>query len=509
MATFGAIPSANPNVLFDPAAAMAAAQQHNKNRLLMENARQDQQAQGFERDANARIALARQFADLPDDVLAAEWGPAVQRMQQAGLGAGIPMTPPPRERLKQIAQSDLTTFQKMQLENQRAQIDATNEYRQGLLGVQQARLARTGAPRTGGGGDGVELVPLGGGAPAPAMPSAAAGTTAAAPPVMPQMGEAAPAPEAGGAAARLGGVDVAGPGAPPAAPAAPTGPAPGTRMMVRNGQPITTGLPTGQAWGVDGTGARVVIDIPGVKKMGSDAAPPPIGGNGLDSALLNILVQGDPASPQYAAAFARLGAEEVLPSGLTRRPDMSPFRAPTYRPPGVVEPGAAAIPSGGRDYGKGETGQVPLAAGPSATDRTKLKTAETETAAIISALDAFKERRASSPPGERLGTAAGMSTPLATTYNNAALLAKGEALFNLGVLNGADLSRLQQVIADPSTVRGGLLTSQATVNEQIDEVKKLLNGKLAIARQQYGGQAPAAGAGQPAGERPPLSSFGR
>ena len=125
MATFGTINSANPNVLFDPAAAMGAAQGYQRNALLMENAKQDQAAQGFERDANARIALARQFADLPDDVMAAEWGPAVQRMQAAGLGIGIdPAKPPPRERLRQIASSDLTTFQRLQLDERRRASEA-------------------------------------------------------------------------------------------------------------------------------------------------------------------------------------------------------------------------------------------------------------------------------------------------------------------------------------------------------------------------------------------------
>ena len=124
MATFGAIGSANPNVLFDPAAAMGAAQQYQRNALLMENQKQDQAAQGYERDAQARITLARQFADAPDDVLAAEWEPEVRRLQAAGLAMGVPTAPPPRERLKQIAMSDLTTFQKLQLEERKRSTEA-------------------------------------------------------------------------------------------------------------------------------------------------------------------------------------------------------------------------------------------------------------------------------------------------------------------------------------------------------------------------------------------------
>jgi hypothetical protein len=165
MATFGSIASANPNVLFDPARAMGAAQQYKQNELLMQHRQQDQQAQTFERDATARISLARQMADLPDDVLATEWGPAVQRLQAAGLGQGInPSKPPPRERLRQIAASDLTTFQRLQIDEQRRQTEAL-----GGLATGGGAPAQASVPSVPGAAPGAApAAPAGGGGQAPA-----------------------------------------------------------------------------------------------------------------------------------------------------------------------------------------------------------------------------------------------------------------------------------------------------------------------------------------------------
>jgi hypothetical protein len=82
------------------------------------------------------------------------------------------------------------------------------------------------------------------------------------------------------------------------------------------------------------------------ERAARDAPGGPIRGNGLNNSLMNILLTGDPASPEYAAAFARLGAEEVNPAtGAVRRPDMSPFRTPTYAPPGNAPAERAPNPS--------------------------------------------------------------------------------------------------------------------------------------------------------------------
>jgi hypothetical protein len=148
--------------------------------------------------------------------------------------------------------------------------------------------------------------------------------------------------------------------------------------------------------------------------------------------------------------------------------------------------------------------------GPSATDRTKLRGIETDAQSILEALETFRTTRANASTGERVMTAAGAPTALASSYGNAALLAKGEALYNLGVLNGPDLAIIQRVLADPSTIRGGLITSQADVEKQIDQVRTLLQQRLATARQQYGGQDASAAPNQsPAPPSPARQALNR
>jgi hypothetical protein len=60
---------------------------------------------------------------------------------------------------------------------------------------------------------------------------------------------------------------------------------------------------------------------------------------------------------------------------------------------------------------------------------------------------------------------------LASSYYNFALLAKGDVLYKLGVLNGPDLQIIQKTLADPSTMRSAF----ATDNDVIAGVDKAMN----------------------------------
>jgi hypothetical protein len=208
------------------------------------------------------------------------------------------------------------------------------------------------------------------------------------------------------------------------------------------------------------------------------AAGKPIPGDSVNAVNRNILIAGDPASPEYASAYADYSAQKTE-SGTVFRPDMSMYREPTWKPPG----GTGA---GGRSYGTPEAKDVPTAG-----DKSKLKEIETQGSSILAALETFRKTRTEAGGIERIATAMGVPTELATTYGNAALLAKGVALYELGVLNGPDLEILQRVLADPSTVSGGLVSSE-TVNKQVDQVKTLLETKISKAREQYGGAKPEA-----------------
>jgi len=124
MAIFGPIASASPNILFDPARVDAQVQGFQRNQLLMQNAQQDQQQQTYQRDTEARIGLARQLVGMPEDQAAAAWGQERQRLQAAGFGRDLPEQFPGLERLKSVAASDLTTFQRLQIEEKRRQSEA-------------------------------------------------------------------------------------------------------------------------------------------------------------------------------------------------------------------------------------------------------------------------------------------------------------------------------------------------------------------------------------------------
>lgn len=182
-----------------------------------------------------------------------------------------------------------------------------------------------------------------------------------------------------------------------------------------------------------------------------------------------------------------------------------PSIAPQAAAPAPAAPAQAAAPGG---VPIGQTGMVaqppplqpsplPTAQGgvarpdpqPSNTDRTRLRTMEVEAQSLRDALATFRSARANATPGERAMAAAGMPTPLSTAWSNAALLAKGEVLYNLGVLNGADLTIIQRTLSDPATLRG-LMTGQQTTDAQIRQIETLIEQRLETARVQYGGQAP-------------------
>lgn len=75
----------------------------------------------------------------------------------------------------------------------------------------------------------------------------------------------------------------------------------------------------------------------------------PFDGTSMDAQALNILLQGDPSSPQYQAAYAHYGRPKVTfdpQSGqqVTVTPDMSPFRPPASASP-QAQPQVSAQPS--------------------------------------------------------------------------------------------------------------------------------------------------------------------
>ena len=122
---------------------------------------------------------------------------------------------------------------------------------------------------------------------------------------------------------------------------------------------------------------------------------------------------------------------------------------------------------------------------PSRQEIEKLHTARTEAATIVSALTDFEREFKNTGTWGALKSVAGATTPVNTAYNTAALLAKGEQLFNLGVLNGPDLDIIRRTLPDPSTPRGALASS-ADMSAAVGKVVDLLQTRLTARERQLG-----------------------
>jgi hypothetical protein len=608
MATLGPIAAPNFNVLFDPAKLDRDVQSFQRNQLLMQNAQKDQAAQEYERDANARLTMARQLVGLPEDQAAAQWGTERQRLQAAGLGMGLPEQFPGMERIRAVASSDLSTFQRMQIEERRRQTE-------GLMS-----LLGGGAPAMSGSGEGA----------APAYPGSAGGSMSAAPV---SMSAAAPAAVGGTGSIRADNADAArrrewamanlsgpeleaelasisagrasaltgqGPGTQYRANSGEGGvyaglpaPAPGVPVLASGGQAGPRPASGGVAFGPRGltqeqerilavtaisnpAGAAAQMaqfrqqNVMTARQQAQDerqrqqderrlrlderretrenardareAPGGPIRGNGLNNSLMNILITGDPASPEYAAAYGRLGAEEVNPAtGAVRRPDMSMFRPPTYAPPGNAPAGSAppvsptataaagGMPSvqppvamnglipagdqpvrpaslgpatalataptvnalapqavGGRSYGRADY-QPSAQASPQA--REAVRKAEVEVGRITSAIDRF-EQVFSAQGGGSIGALLNNPTSpeaqqLLGAYEAMKATLRSEAFLNTGVLQPAEARMLDEMLLSPQSIRGLMATPDA-MKARLAEMRHLVNRGLVQQRASAG-----------------------
>lgn len=264
---------------------------------------------------------------------------------------------------------------------------------------------------------------------------------------------------------------------------------PGAQVVGVKGIPITK----------DGTVlVRMPDGTPNFIPLPQRAAPKeqgagPLAGNGLDAQLMNILLTGDPATQQYAAAYAHLSAPRTTidpQSGqpITIQPNIGWARPPAFanggQPTGTPTPPqgtqSVQLPGGGT-----ATMSPGLQRGPTQKELSDLKTAKSEANTIISALEDFRKEFKGAGFMDRAKSVTGMTTPLNTSYNVAALLAKGEALFNLGVLNGPDLDIIRRTLPDPSTLKG-TATSAEDMGVAVDKVIQLLNTRVSEKEKQLG-----------------------
>ena len=279
----------------------------------------------------------------------------------------------------------------------------------------------------------------------------------------------------------------------------------------------------------DSRTGQPVSRVPGGAKK-----PPPEGGTipgqAIENQARNALVRAanDPAyraSPEYAAVYGNLSRPRIDANGQQIPPeDLSAFPQPTYRfqqppqqapqgmpqqpntaPPQVgaqdfAQPGKPPAPNPSAVSGQPTMQVLPQGAPPPSSivatqtpgttpklspEAEKLNVARREAVTIVSALADFQKEFQKAGTRDALKSIAGATTPLNTAYNVAALLAKGEELFNLGVLNGPDLDIIRRTLPDPSTFRGAA-AEKADAEAAVGKVIDILQTRLAAREKQAG-----------------------
>lgn len=273
-------------------------------------------------------------------------------------------------------------------------------------------------------------------------------------------------------------------------------------------------------------------------------------GISMEAQSLNILTRGDPASPEYAAVYAREAAPRVavapdasgnlVPSLVY--PDMSPFRPPTFRhpTPGQPEAPVAADPTGYVAGGAQATLQpadapqvaapaAPLAAPPAApapvqppqmaqatpqpaappspgTPRIvpagppradpavlrQVREFEMESGRVLEAVNNF-ERLANSASGLTRFRAwlrdptSPEAAEIQQAYDNMMTTLRSPAFLNTGVLQPGEMVMLREMLRDPTSWRGALTTPEART-AQLNQIRQMIQS--GIARQRASIQQP-------------------
>jgi hypothetical protein len=261
----------------------------------------------------------------------------------------------------------------------------------------------------------------------------------------------------------------------------------GGQFVLKGGVPI---IKDGTALIVrpDGGGGMTwdAVPLPQRKEPSNQPIGGPFAGTSMQAQALNILKVGDPSSVEYAMAFAFLSKPQTSVDAEGRPVVIQPMDLHMVRPP-TLGAGPASTPAPGQPGsltaaipGGGSVTVMPSLApkGPSASEMAKYRDAKAEGQTIIGALEDFRsEYKKATDQGGRLKSMSGANTPLNTAFSNAALLAKGEALYNLGVLNGPDLDIIRRTLPDPSSWRSAL-TSEADMNTAIDKVISLIRSRI-------------------------------
>ena len=232
-----------------------------------------------------------------------------------------------------------------------------------------------------------------------------------------------------------------------------------------------------------------------------EVAGGPYEGTGLPAQNNNILLKGDPSSPLYAAAYNQAAQEKRYfdpASGVlvwSQKPDMTAFRKPTFA--GHVVPpnstgasnattAASAAPTAASNATTAASA-APTAAPPPIRirpeDQKSLNVRLASAAELVSSLQDYAKAYKAAGVGGKVMANIGLPSELASAWTNAAMMAKGEELFKLGVLAGEDMDLVRNVLPDPTTIRGAMAS-----DETIDGVVQQLVNQVQVGLNAYSGQ---------------------
>jgi hypothetical protein len=235
-------------------------------------------------------------------------------------------------------------------------------------------------------------------------------------------------------------------------------------------------------------------------KEDKGGVPGPYVGQSVQGQSLNILVNEGILTVRQAA---ELGAGKVIQLSDGSTMFFGPQGLVTQPPQGVPNGGGAQPPQPGQPApaSSAPPGAVQLGGPKQTKEMEDYKKARIEFERINAAAQDFLKEWNSTSSNDRLRSLTGANTPLNTSYNILALLSKGEALFNLGVLNGPDLALIRRTLPDPSTLLSGL-TKPEDVEKAVGKVVGIMQGSIAT-REKSLGIAPTA----PAADAPKVRKF--
>ena len=209
-----------------------------------------------------------------------------------------------------------------------------------------------------------------------------------------------------------------------------------------------------------------------IEEAKKDPYTGPFEGTSMDAQRSNILLTGNPSTPEYLAAYVGMAEPKVIVDPATGRtttvkPDMSPYRVPDRMQSGELE----------NVYG--DRGSV------QETSETRIdpqikKTIDatiTDSASLINSLISYRDAFTSASTWEGVKSILNFSTPEGQAWTNAGVMAKGDALFDLGVLAGEDLALIRKAFPDPSKVLGQL-TPDKEVRDAVDRVINIIQDKI-------------------------------